>query len=288
MKTKTGGDTLSPELARKASQELNERKREAQAKRTTLTKLMQNDEKLKHLGVLDDATLTCFLRVAKYDEKAALKRIKNYQAFKQKNPDLFTDLLPSAVKKDWEKAGFAILASRTKQGELVLLLDLAYFHQALKDGSTFDELFKPYIYASNQFIGSNKTQINGVILIVNMENVNAMALSVKLGGNLKKAMNYFANSFPLRVKGIHAINNSVAVSVLVGIIGPFISSKMSGRIQTHGKNLDSLLEKSGLQLKQLPVSFGGNLADDRGWWLEHQLYSENERRLVPGVLDDIV
>jgi hypothetical protein len=198
------------------------------------------------------------------------------------------DLLPSAIKRDWDKAGFAILSSRTKQGELVLLLDLAYFHQALKDGSTFDQLFKPYIYASNQFIGSSKTQINGVILIVNMENVNAMALSVKLSGNLNKAMNYFANSFPLRVKGIHAINNSVALGVLVSIIQPFISAKMRNRIQTHGKNLDSLLEKSGFQLKQLPTSFGGKLEVDRGWWLEHQVSFENQSRLMAGVLDDIV
>lgn len=287
-KPKADKERLTEELQVKAKKELNENKSEIQAKKTALTKLMQQDENLKTVGVIDDAALICFLRAAKYNEKQALKRMKNYQKFKQNNPDLFTDLLPTSIKTDWDKAGFAILSSRTKNGELVLLLDVEHFQRALQAGSTFEQLFKPYVYASNQFIGSSKTQINGVILIVNMNGVNAFTTAAKLGQNLTKAMSYFGQSFPLRVKGIHMINESVAVNVVNKILRPFISAKMANRIQTHGKNLESLLGRSGLKTQQLPESFGGEFKADRGWWLQHQLGFESQSRLVAGILDEIV
>ncbi|OBS59428.1 hypothetical protein A6R68_09446 [Neotoma lepida] len=72
----------------------------------------------------------------------------------------------------------------------------------------------------------------------------------------KKIAAVLTDSFPLKVRGIHFINEPVIFHAVFSMIKPFLTEKIKGRIHLHGNNYKSNLLQHFPDI--LPLEYGGD------------------------------
>nr|CAG4644448.1 EOG090X0IGM [Lepidurus arcticus] len=86
-----------------------------------------------------------------------------------------------------------------------------------------------------------ETQITGVVCIIDMENFYLSKARYFTPSYAMVSVALFQDSFPIRFKGIHLINECFIFGMLFSMIQPFLSEKMKNRIVCHGKIFDGFL-----------------------------------------------
>ncbi|GFS58802.1 alpha-tocopherol transfer protein-like protein [Trichonephila inaurata madagascariensis] len=161
---------LSPELKQKAKDELGETPEKKTQSLKELRKLINGQKFLKNPSdeadfrpLSDDAFLTRFLRVKKYDVKKAFTTLRNFYIFKAKYSRLLTDFKPSEVLPILEMNHFLIMPYRHPSGATVCYMRPAYYDI---DKVTIDELCATVFVALEYYIRYDASQVGGFILIL--------------------------------------------------------------------------------------------------------------------------
>ncbi|XP_060565186.1 alpha-tocopherol transfer protein-like isoform X3 [Ruditapes philippinarum] len=284
--------TLSDELIVKAEEELNEkaewRARDIQALREMILK--KPELKIR----TDDAYLLRFLRAKKFDYDRAFNLIMKHFSMRadEKNKQLFDNLLPSTVKHVLDAGVTGVLPHRDKQGRRVMI-----FRPGKWDPSKYaiDDIFRANFISLTKLVEDDKTQITGIIMIVDLDDLglnHAKNISPfyakKISGLLQeeeaqisgiilladlKSMGWkqtrrlkpllarriiglLQDSFPMRFKGIHYVNEPVIFDMIFAVIRPFMKQKILDRIHFHGTKYEELSEF--IEPQYIPSEYRGS------------------------------
>ncbi|XP_045181950.2 alpha-tocopherol transfer protein-like isoform X2 [Mercenaria mercenaria] len=244
--------TLSDELIIKAEVELNEkpewRERDIQALRDMILK--KPELKIR----MDDAYLLRFLRAKKFDYDRAFNLIMKHFRMRadEKNKQLFENLRPSAVKHVLDAGVTGVLPHRDRQGRRVMI-----FRPGKWDPTKYaiDDIFRANFISLTKLVEDDETQITGIIMIADLD-----GLSLNHAKNIspfyaKKISGLLQDSFPMRFKGIHYVNEPVVFDMVFAVIRPFMKQKILDRIHFHGSKYEELSEF--IDTQYLPSEYGG-------------------------------
>lgn len=242
---------LSQEWQSRAEQELQEkaewRDRDIQA----LRDLVSAEQCL--LCPTSDEFLIKFLRAKKFDYDKSLRMLQRYCAMRTRSPQNFVKTLPSLSKDTLDCELQTILLHRDQLARRVFI-----FRSGKWKPSTTrpEDIFSTNYMCLELMAKEKKTQISGIVAIVDMEGFgwdHMMNLSVDY---IRNVVALVQNSFPIRFREIHIVNESYMFDVVYALVKPFLSEKMRGRIRVHGSNQESLHRFISPSI--LPYEYGGN------------------------------
>ncbi|XP_002399290.4 alpha-tocopherol transfer protein-like [Ixodes scapularis] len=243
------GNRLPPELQLIAETELgetDERKIEALEE---FNQLLDDEPDL--YSRRDDEFLLRFLRVAKYNVDAALKRLKEYYKMRKECPFVFENFLPSSAKLEARSVAM-VLPRRDFHGRLVLLLRLGAWNPQI---ISYIEALQAITLVVEHLTADPVAQTTGVSCIHDYGGFSMDKFIAINFGLLKSSIKLLLDCVPTRSKAIHIVRQSYAFDMGFAMVRPFISKKISERIHFHGVNFDGLYED--MPVDMLPKEYGG-------------------------------
>ncbi|XP_044751590.1 alpha-tocopherol transfer protein-like [Coccinella septempunctata] len=267
----TGQDSgvLDIECQRKAEEELNETPENYKKELSSLRSMILNDTNLN--VPKEDEFLLRFLRARKFDSKKAFTMIQRYYLMKLKCPELFGYSLPSENEKVFELQAQVMLPERDKDGRRIYILRVDYFDATRV---TIEEVFRSNILALEHIVREQETQVSGVVVILDMAGLSLQHAKFFTPYYAKKTVELVQETFPLRFKGFHIVNEPFYFDAVMTVLKPFLKEKIRKRIYLHGNDLSSL--HAFISPDLLPKEYGGTAGnfDNRPWFM--QLMSEEK------------
>ncbi|ROL44644.1 Alpha-tocopherol transfer protein [Anabarilius grahami] len=201
---------------------LSELKQKAEAERS-----------IRHLD-LSKTFLIRFLQARDFDVALAFKLLINYHKWRQECPEITADLRPSSIIGLLRNNYHGVLRSRDDAGSRVLIYRIGkYIHKK--------HFFLIYICFCH--------------IMANITNAQTL-FSGQWNPKEFTAYEVFRDSFPLKVRGIHLINEPIFFRPVFAMIRPFLPDKIKQRIHMHGcsyvRSLSSYFPKA-----ILPPIYGG-------------------------------
>lgn len=118
------------------------------------------------------------------------------------------------------------------------------------------DVFRVSLITSELIVKEIETQRNGVKAIFDLQGwrfAHAFQISPAVA---KKIAAVLTDSFPLKVRGIHFINEPLFFHPVYALIKPFLTEKIKQRVYMHGSNyMQSLTEHFPVSI--LPQEYGG-------------------------------
>lgn len=201
---------------------------------------------------LTDSFLLRFLRARDFDLDLAWRLLKNYYKWRAECPELSADLHPGSIL-GLLKAGYhGVLRSRDPTGSKVLIYRIAHWDPKV---FTAYDVFRVSLITSELIVQEVETQRNGVKAIFDLEGWQFSHAFQITPSVAKKIAAVLTDSFPLKVRGIHLINEPAIFHAVFSVIKPFLTEKIKERIHMHGNNYKQSLLQHFPDI--LPLEYGG-------------------------------
>ncbi|XP_046675394.1 alpha-tocopherol transfer protein-like isoform X1 [Homalodisca vitripennis] len=243
----------SPELLEKARKELRETPDLASQSIATLQDLIKEDAELT-APVDNVAWLTRFLRPTKFYPESAYTLVKNYYSFKVKHKNMYDGLVPSKEKNIFDHDILTVLPMRDQDGRRILVIQLGKKWKHNK--CSLDEVFKGAVLFMEAAMLEPETQISGAEVIFDMDGLTLQQTWQFTPPFAKRIVDWLQDSVPLRIKGIHIVNQPYIFNMVFALFKPFLRDKLRNRIYFHGTDRNSLHKH--LSPKYLPECYGGS------------------------------
>ncbi|CAF90700.1 unnamed protein product, partial [Tetraodon nigroviridis] len=208
---------------------------------------------LAGVGSFSDGFLLKFLRARDFDVELALKLLLNYQRWRKESPEISGCLSPSSVLGLLHTSYHAVLPQRDRAGSRVLVYRIGQWRPG--DWSAF-QVFRVSLMTSEIISMETETQRRGLKVIFDLEGWSlghALQINPFLA---RKISSVLSDSFPLKVRGIHLVNEPVFFRPVFAMIRPFLSEKMRQRIHMHGADFQDSLSDF-FPPSVLPPEYGG-------------------------------
>lgn len=245
-------DEVRPELKDIARRELRENPDIVRESIKALKDLLKEETDL-HVPYDNEAWLVRFLRPTKYYPESALQLIKNYYQFKIKHKNVYEGLVPSKEKNIFDHDILTVLLSRDQGGRRILILQLGKKWKHNK--CSLDEVFKGAVLFMEAAMIEPETQICGAQVVFDMDGLSLQQTWQFTPPFAKRIVDWLQDSVPLRIKGIHIVNQPYIFNMVFALFKPFLREKLRSRIIFHGTDRDSLHQH--LSAKCLPECYGG-------------------------------
>lgn len=209
-----------------------------------------------------------------------LHQIRNYYGFKEKHKDIYEDLLPSKEANIFKHDILVVHPIRDQLGRRILVLELGseYFflekifltrkldnlliivsawnlerwkHKEV----TLDEVFKGCVIFLEASTLEPETQTHGAVVIFDMDGLSLQQTWQFTPGFAKRIVDWLQDSVPMRIKGIHIVNQPKIFQIVFALFKPFLREKLRNRIYFHGSDLASLHKY--ISPNCLPPTYGG-------------------------------
>ncbi|XP_048364417.1 alpha-tocopherol transfer protein [Sphaerodactylus townsendi] len=246
---------MSPEEPPALPGNLNDLPDDAPAVRAAVAELRHRAEEGRvqpwPLG-LSDAFLLRFLRARDFHLDQAWKLLKNYNNWRAESPELSADLRPSSILGLLNAGYHTVLRERDPAGSKVIIYRIAQWDP--KMFTAFD-VFRVSLITSELIVREIETQRNGVKVIFDLQGwrfAHAFQISPVVA---KRIAAVLTDSFPLKVRGIHLINEPLFFHPVFAVIKPFLSEKIKARIHMHGCSYLQTLQQHFPRI--LPKEYGG-------------------------------
>ncbi|XP_053415616.1 alpha-tocopherol transfer protein isoform X2 [Nycticebus coucang] len=178
--------------------------------------------------------------------------LKNYYKWRAECPEISADLHPQSIL-GLLKAGYhGVLRARDPTGSKVLIYRIAHWDPKV---FTAYDVFRVSLITSELIVQEVETQRNGIKAIFDLEGwqfSHAFQISPSVAKQIAAVL---TDSFPLKVRGIHLINEPAIFHAVFSMIKPFLTEKIKGRIHMHGDNYKQSLLRHFPNI--LPVEYGG-------------------------------
>ncbi|XP_055683779.1 alpha-tocopherol transfer protein-like isoform X3 [Lutzomyia longipalpis] len=271
-------DPLGPVGQGVAERELRETP-ERQKKATEELRTLLKEEKDLVLPLDNDGWLIRFLRPCKYYPESARDLVKNYYGFKVKHKELYCGLVPSKEANIFKHNIITVFPNRDQLGRRILLLELGkrWKHKEVN----LDEVFKGCVLFMEAAMVEPETQVNGAVVIFDMDGLSLGQTWQFTPPFAKRIVDWLQESVPLRVKGIHIINQPKLFNIVFALFKPFLKEKLRNRIYFHGSDRDSL--HNHISPKCLPPAYGGTIEMTRvtgDQWYQLLLKCDQEFRAI--------
>ncbi|XP_054284633.1 clavesin-2-like isoform X2 [Macrosteles quadrilineatus] len=262
---------LPGEWAQRAFVELNEIP-EAAVEALHELKLRIADDTELH-ACTDDAFLLRFLRARKFNISKAFTMLQRYYRMKEESPELFRIPRPSERLHILEMNAQCVLDDRDHNGSRVYIFRVAKVDTSLV---TVEDVFSTNVLALEHVVREPETQVGGITVIVDMTGFGLQQHAKFLSPYYaRRTVEVIQETFPLRFKGFHVINQPFYFDAVFAVLRPFLKEKIRQRIYLHGKDLSSL--HSYVDQAILPVEYGGLQSEfDNTRWRQQLLELEQE------------
>uniref|UniRef100_A0A8D8QMH1 Alpha-tocopherol transfer protein-like n=1 Tax=Cacopsylla melanoneura TaxID=428564 RepID=A0A8D8QMH1_9HEMI len=244
----------SPELQEIARNELRELPEIVQPAIDELRALLKEDEEIT-CPHENNAWLVRFLRPTKFYPESAHKLIKNYYSFKVKHKDLYNGLKPSKEENVFHHNVLYVLPLRDNKGRRILVLELGknWKHKKV----CLDEVFKGAVLFLEAAMLEPTSQIAGAQVIFDMDGLSLQQAWQFTPTFAKRIVDWLQDSVPIRVKGIHVVNQPTIFNMVFALFKPLLREKLKNRIIFHGTDRDSLHKH--LNPECLPETYKGTM-----------------------------
>ncbi|XP_056096920.1 alpha-tocopherol transfer protein [Rhinichthys klamathensis goyatoka] len=212
----------------------------------------ETEKSIRHLD-LSKKFLIRFLQARDFDVALAFKLLINYHKWRQECPEITADLRPLSIIGLLQNNYHGVLRSRDDAGGRVLIYRIGQWNP--KEFTAY-EVFRVSLITSELIVREWETQKNGLKVIFDLQDwcfAHALQINPSLA---KKISSVLTDSFPLKVRGIHLINEPIFFRPVFAMIRPFLPDKIKQRIHMHGcsyvRSLCSYFPKA-----ILPPVYGG-------------------------------
>lgn len=212
-------------------------------------------EKVQFSRVDDNKFLLAFLRARKFDVDKALQLYVNYHQFRHKYASVLSSLSASSVEHVLKSGVLSVPDSRFYNGSKAICV---YPQKWDYETVPFLDNFRATMLVLDKLIEDEETQVHGISVVYNFEGTSFYSiLKVAQLEHSQRAMliELLQEAFPARFKGVHLINQPWYISIVMGVIKPFMKQKLRDRIHLHGTDYQSLHEHTSPD--SLPIDFGG-------------------------------
>lgn len=196
-----------------------------------------------------------FLRARKFNIDRALQLYVNYYKYKHKFHHHLVDFHPRYVAGVLDAGLFGVLENPMKNGSRVFCVipsrwDFVNIPQ-------FDP-YKTFLMVMEKLLEDEEVQVHGISIFDNLDGLSWRAVYAFLNTDVLKkgALVELQDSFPIRFKGFHMLNQPWYISMIMTVVRPFLSQKHRDRIQAHGADYSALYEH--MDERFLPENFGGS------------------------------
>ncbi|KAM5157148.1 alpha-tocopherol transfer protein [Mantella aurantiaca] len=202
---------------------------------------------------LSDDFLLRFLRARDFCIELAYKLLKNYRKWRKECPEITADLKPSPLLDLYSSGYHGVLRSRDAYGSKVLIYRIDKWDT--KQFTAY-EVFRVSLITSELIVKDAETQRNGIKAIFDLEGfglAHAFQVTPTLARRIAAVM---TDSFPLKVRGIHLINEPYFFHPVFALIKPFLPAKIQERVHLHGSYYIPTLHQHFSE-NILPPEYGG-------------------------------
>ncbi|KAM8849574.1 alpha-tocopherol transfer protein [Spinachia spinachia] len=194
-----------------------------------------------------------FLRARDFDEDLSLKLLLNYQRWRKESPEISACLSPSSVIGLLNTTYHAVLPQRDHTGSRVLIYRIGQWNP--KDWTAF-QVFRVSLITSEIISTETETQRRGLKVIFDLKGWS-LGHALQINPSLaKKISTVLSDSFPLKVRGIHLVNEPMFFWPVFAMIRPFLPDKIKQRINMHGADFHNTLSDF-FSPPVLPPEYGG-------------------------------
>lgn len=247
-------EELSEEGKEVAERELRETPENKENGIKELRKLLEKESDLV-VPSDNDGWMIRFLRPCKFYPESAFELIKRYYSFKVRHIDQYYGLMPSKEANIFKSNVLTVFPNRDQLGRRILLLELGkkWKHKEV----SLDEVFKGCVLFLEAAMLEPETQVNGAVVIFDMDGLSLQQTWQFTPPFAKRIVDWLQDSVPLRIKGIHIINQPKIFQMVFALFKPFLREKLRSRIIFHGTDRESLHKH--MDPKCLPKCYDGTI-----------------------------
>ncbi|XP_018349945.1 PREDICTED: alpha-tocopherol transfer protein-like [Trachymyrmex septentrionalis] len=269
-----------------------ELKKNPELKESDIQILREWCEKQPHLPKISNSELALFLHSNYYRLEPTKTTIDTFFTVRTHVPEFFSNRDPinnKELKKATETVTDQILEGTTSEGYKILygrLLDIEPSHFVYNDVlKLFNMVLDLWLYTEGT--------CNGHILLIDMKNISFGHVGRLSPMGLKKFLYYLQEGLPVRLKGMHFMNASPVVDVILNMMRPFMKKQLLDMFHMHTTS-DTLTKFVPLEV--LPNEAGGQagpiqelhskqmkkLEDHIAWFQEDESNHRVNESLRPG------
>ncbi|KAK8783344.1 hypothetical protein V5799_010309 [Amblyomma americanum] len=234
-----------------------------------LRKLLEDEPELK--ASADSTDLLRFLRLRKYDARAALDSLKKYCAIKASAPKIFEGLREPQKIREIAQDFFTILPQKNLHGKPVLFCKFGKWRPSKMSNL---QLIQAFVLCLEHLSRCPASQTVGVCVVADFEGWTfANVRSVELGHS-RSLLHYMQYCLPVLPNEAHIVRQPGAFDAVYKIVKPFLKEESIKAVNLHGKNVERM--HKDIPASALPEDYGGT-APDTDWnafWknicLEHE------------------
>ncbi|XP_014253367.1 alpha-tocopherol transfer protein-like isoform X2 [Cimex lectularius] len=247
-------DEPRPEVMEIARKELRETPELRESSIKELSALLKEEETL-YSPYDHEAFLIRFLRPTKFYPKSAFELAKRYFEFKNKHKNIYDGLVPSKEPNVFSHEVINVLPKRDQFGRRILVLSLGkkWKHNKV----CLDEVYKGAVLFMEAAVYEPETQICGAVVIFDMAGLSLQQTMQFTPPFAKRIVDWLQDCIPIRVKGIHIINQPYIFNMVFALFKPFLREKLKSRIYFHGTDRKSFHKH--VDPSCLPEEYGGTL-----------------------------
>ncbi|XP_033949554.1 alpha-tocopherol transfer protein isoform X2 [Pseudochaenichthys georgianus] len=210
-------------------------------------------QELASVRIFSDQFLTKFLWARDLDVELSLKLLLNYQRWRRESPEISRCLSPSSVLGLLNTTYHAVLPQRDHSGSRVLIYRIGQWDP--KDWLAF-QVFSVSLMTSEIISMETETQTQGLKAIFDLQGWS-LGHALQFNPSLaRKISSVLSDSFPLKVRGIHLVNEPMFFRPVLAMIRPFLPDKIRKRIHMHGAHFQDTLSDF-FSPSVLPPEYGG-------------------------------
>lgn len=102
-----------------------------------------------------------------------------------------------------------------------------------------------------------ETQVKGAVVVIDLDGLSLQQTWQFTPAFAKRMVDWLQDSVPLRIKGVHIINQPKIFNVVFALFKPFLREKLRSRIIFHGTDRVSLHKH--LSPESLPACYEGTI-----------------------------
>ncbi|XP_058058022.1 clavesin-1-like [Anopheles bellator] len=204
----------------------------------------------------DEEFLVIFLRPTKFYPESALKLMRRIAEFNKTYKETLFNLMPADVQNVFIEHNLVnVLTNRDQKGRRMMVVNMGepWDPKVVSEEQIFRVLYTIHKLAMLE----PATQINGVVVIYDFKGMGMRHVTSMSAGGANRLLTFIQEASPLRVKGIHFINQPMIFNIAWKLFKPFVKEKLNKRMFFHGDKLTKLHDH--IHKEFLPSNYGGTL-----------------------------
>lgn len=94
-----------------------------------------------------------------------------------------------------------------------------------------EEIFRTNVLALEQVVREPETQVAGIVVVLDMSGLNLQHVKFFTPYYARKMVELVQETFPLRFKGFHVVNEPFYFDAVMAILKPFMKEKIRKRVR---------------------------------------------------------